>query len=64
MRMFLHEQALQVELLNLRMHNMGLETVSGPQSLEILLEDESHREFLADIRFVLFTTTNTRVVFK
>ncbi|XP_024371268.1 uncharacterized protein [Physcomitrium patens] len=43
-------RALQVELLNLRMHNMGLETVSGPQSLEILLEDESHREFLADIR--------------
>lgn len=43
-------QALQVELLNQRMRSMGLEPVNGPQCLEVLLQDESHREFLADIR--------------
>ncbi|KAG0590351.1 hypothetical protein M758_1G087500 [Ceratodon purpureus] len=43
-------RALQVELLNQRMRTMGLDPVNGPQSLEVLLQDESHREFLADIR--------------
>ncbi len=41
-------QALQVELLNTRMQSMGLEPVTGPQSLEI--QDESNRQFLDDIR--------------
>jgi hypothetical protein len=41
---------LQVELLNTRMQSMGLEPVTGPQSLEILLQDESNRQFLDDIR--------------
>ncbi|BBN17879.1 hypothetical protein Mp_7g17660 [Marchantia polymorpha subsp. ruderalis] len=46
-----HEvRALQVELLNTRMQSMGLEPVTGPQSLETLLQDESHRQFLDDIR--------------
>ncbi|KAH8967205.1 hypothetical protein BDL97_03G066500 [Sphagnum fallax] len=43
-------RALQVELLNTRMQRMGLEPVTGPQSLEILLQDESNRQFLDDIR--------------
>ncbi|CAK9270323.1 unnamed protein product [Sphagnum jensenii] len=43
-------RALQVELLNTRMQSMGLEPVTGPQSLEILLQDESNRQFLDDIR--------------
>jgi hypothetical protein len=37
-----------VELLNTRMQSMGLEPVTGPQSLEI--QDESNRQFLDDIR--------------
>ena len=56
MRLYLLEQALQVELLNLRMRNMGLEPVTGPESLEVLLQDESHQEFLADIRFVFLAS--------
>ncbi|XP_024392703.1 uncharacterized protein [Physcomitrium patens] len=43
-------RALQLELLNSRIRNMGLVPVCGPQSLELLLQDESHREFLANIR--------------
>jgi hypothetical protein len=50
------EQALQVELLNSRMRNIGLEPVIGPQSLEVLLQDESHQELLADIRFVFLAS--------
>jgi len=34
------------------MRNMELEPVRGALSPESLLEDESHQEFLADIRFV------------
>lgn len=41
-----------MELLNTRMQSMGLEPVTGPQSLETLLQDESHRQFLDDIRQV------------
>lgn len=59
-----HCQALQVELLNSRMRSMGLEPVSGPQSLEVLLQDESHREFLADIRLVFFADIGGYVVAK
>ncbi|KAL2614181.1 hypothetical protein R1flu_025873 [Riccia fluitans] len=43
-------QALQVELLNARMKSMGREPVTGQQSLETLLQDESHRQFLDEIR--------------
>lgn len=40
-----------MELLNSRMRNMVLEPVSGALSLEALLQDQSHQESLADIRF-------------
>ncbi|KAG0618575.1 hypothetical protein M758_4G074800 [Ceratodon purpureus] len=43
-------RTLQLELLNSRMRNVGLEPVTGPQSMDVLLQDESHQEFLADIR--------------
>lgn len=56
MKSYLLEQALQLELLNSRMRNMGLEPVTGPQSLEVLLQDESHQEFLADIRLVFLVS--------
>ncbi|CAM6106879.1 unnamed protein product [Calypogeia fissa] len=46
----LEVRALQVELLNSRLRSMGKEPVTGPQSLETLLEDESHRQFLDDVR--------------
>ena len=47
---------MQLELLNSRMRNVGLEPVTGPQSMDVLLQDESHQEFLADIRLVLLAS--------
>lgn len=52
----MHKQALQLELLNSRMRNMELESVSRMPNLEALLEDQSHKGYLADIWFIFLSS--------
>jgi kinesin family protein 4/21/27 len=52
--------ALQMELLKSRTRNMELEPIRGALSPESLLEDQSHQEFLDDIRFVFLPSFHRR----